>query len=837
MGIPALYSWLLRNCSNLEKGPESTSINVFVDMNGVIHPCCHSDGKTSKKTQEQMFDDVCKELDIIVDLTNPKKLLYLSTDGVAPLAKMQHQRDRRIRKVIETADAMHVESEFRKRKSENREAVPRNMEFSHDYWDSNVITPGTKFMSDLSEHVENFVKRKVLDKDSKWYGLNVIFSDARVPGEGEHKILDFLRVSECEKISDPHVGMHTIVGDDADFVMLGLTSMKKKVRILRQCRDFNFLPNAIAANRTRVTPQITMEAPIKLPTEKYQIIEVDRIRTFLKDTYFKTYKMPGNQFDRCMRDVVGICFLVGNDFLPHLPTIDVSQGSIDTILRKYEESVLRTRTGDTSKDWIVAEEDNTINLKKLQQFLSALSKEVEPICWSPKTRRNQVKKKDNYRRPLRQTKCYEFVNTGKCRDGSRCQRMHGNVVPFIETYERVRAGVLSYALSLSEQYLEDDQSIDRLPAFGNGQFSLSDGTERARIDPRGYYILEGLSPVYSRSAISVCENLDLKFKEELNGDARQLIIYRDDYDAKYQDREWALHNRRMLEYLYKEHLQAELLNTEGRITTEASTAEERAFGKDRSAMSRQLYYKEKMGIDVFTPEGKSFVEEMAKEYVRGMQWNLHYYLDSVPCWKWLYPFHYAPYAYDIKEHISSLDIKQLDKWEDSGPVSPISQLVSVLPEHSLHAIPRVTKETIFKNERLKKIAYPTPQNIILDPNGKRFKWQWVSLTPPFEPDSLQVVVEETRGKWKESERKRDKLGEPLLISSNKEVIKGQGETFSLNGFRGVVTRSEHLGNNTVQMRFQPAAQRRSIQTLSWAQRGALTQSKLAPKLIGLLKRR
>lgn len=59
-------------------------------------------------------------------------------------------------------------------------------------FDPNVITPGTEFMYRLSVAL----KRYVLDRannDALWENLSLIFSDASVPGEGEHKILDFIR--------------------------------------------------------------------------------------------------------------------------------------------------------------------------------------------------------------------------------------------------------------------------------------------------------------------------------------------------------------------------------------------------------------------------------------------------------------------------------------------------------------------------------------------------------------------------------------------------------------------------------------------------------------------
>ena len=47
-------------------------------------------------------------------------------------------------------------------------------------------------MDRLSKAMQYYVQEK-LHNDGIWKGLKVIFSDASVPGEGEHKILDFIR--------------------------------------------------------------------------------------------------------------------------------------------------------------------------------------------------------------------------------------------------------------------------------------------------------------------------------------------------------------------------------------------------------------------------------------------------------------------------------------------------------------------------------------------------------------------------------------------------------------------------------------------------------------------
>jgi hypothetical protein len=63
---------------------------------------------------------------------------------------------------------------------------------SQGLFDSNCITPGTEFMNRLDKHLKFFIRRK-LATDPSWSKLKVLYSGYNVPGEGEHKIMEFIR--------------------------------------------------------------------------------------------------------------------------------------------------------------------------------------------------------------------------------------------------------------------------------------------------------------------------------------------------------------------------------------------------------------------------------------------------------------------------------------------------------------------------------------------------------------------------------------------------------------------------------------------------------------------
>jgi hypothetical protein len=69
-----------------------------------------------------------------------------------------------------------------------------------------VITPGTEFMARAAEALRAHFARKI-SADPNWSQLAVILSDSCVPGEGEHKIMEFIRHQRTQEGYNPNAHM------------------------------------------------------------------------------------------------------------------------------------------------------------------------------------------------------------------------------------------------------------------------------------------------------------------------------------------------------------------------------------------------------------------------------------------------------------------------------------------------------------------------------------------------------------------------------------------------------------------------------------------------------
>ena len=349
MGVTGFFAWILKDYKKYDTGIITYDIDyvvdiLYLDYNCLLHPQCfkeldrHTNWDDQYKLESLMMERIMKYTEYLIKYVKPKKLLYISVDGVAPMAKMNQQRKRRYKSSYDNIIKNNIKKKHGKKIGKT--------------WSNTVITPGTKFMERLHKKLKaysKYIKKK--------YKIEVIYSSYHTPGEGEHKILQDIK--KRSKLNKDNI--YAIYGLDADLIFLALASKKSNIYLVREETHFG-------KNKNNITDGIE---------ESLNYVSIDKFREYLN------YKIR-NMIERNMYeqnnsisktkdftdDFIFICYFLGNDFLPHLPSIDIKTGGLDFVMGCYIDiyKILKTSIIDTEKD------DIFINMPFFGMFLNNISK-------------------------------------------------------------------------------------------------------------------------------------------------------------------------------------------------------------------------------------------------------------------------------------------------------------------------------------------------------------------------------------------------------------------------------------------------------------------------------
>jgi len=366
MGVPGFVAWLYNNhantnfifnklfkTSNIDDSLNDLRINsadyLFIDGNCLIHPVArktymdnqHLIDTNNELLENKIIMNVIAYIELIINQIKPTTLIYLAIDGVAPMAKIKHQRIRRFKSVY---DKQIIENLSKKH---NRPYQPE--------WNTSAITPGTVFMDNLTKYIISWINKTKFDSQ-------IIFSSSYTPGEGEHKILQYIRTNTNTNIN---INSNIIIyGLDADLLFLSLCLNRPNIYLMRETSEMELNKKA-KYNKTNTT---------NINEDLFSYLSIDILSTMIfniTNDYIKN-KLSKKEYQldkqHIINDFVFLCYFCGNDFIPNIPSLNLKphnykiKNGIDTIFETYANCII-DQIEPTIK-YLININSNTLNNSK-----------------------------------------------------------------------------------------------------------------------------------------------------------------------------------------------------------------------------------------------------------------------------------------------------------------------------------------------------------------------------------------------------------------------------------------------------------------------------------------
>lgn len=373
MGVPRFARWIKDRCGDAfaitrtQHNLHKLNIDaIYIDGNSLLHPASQKVTVTGSYTdrgkdytglplppnsvhpnprnildcsaspdliEKAIFEEACEVIKTIVFVAFPRKCVYIVFDGTPPLGKQQQQRQRRWKSAQERS------------KQSNTNDLAR-------YWDSCSISPGTRFMDRLQSYMRWWI-RDLMSNDEYWKTLNVTIDGSDVAGEGEHKIMKYIRNSSP-------ILRQMIYGLDADIFMLSLATDHPNLFLLRE--DMY----------KRGTDPFNCNGPAF--DAYWNVVYIDTISEWLN----LGYPNISRNSSIIINEFVFLTFFVGNDFIPPIPFCQTLKSGL-TFIYDTHRSLVSSQQKNRSKYLITSKK--RISWEALKKFFTMLKEVEAQKCW------------------------------------------------------------------------------------------------------------------------------------------------------------------------------------------------------------------------------------------------------------------------------------------------------------------------------------------------------------------------------------------------------------------------------------------------------------------------
>jgi 5'-3' exonuclease len=402
MGIPSYFSYIVKNHSDIIRKLNKDTLkkiggkidNLYLDSNSIIYDCFYqlvekytnanatnTNPTTSlpKEGIEQvLIKELCVTIETYIKQIRPVNKVIIAFDGVAPVAKLEQQRNRRYKSYF----MRKLEQQYNQTQDK-----PKSNVIS---WSTSNITPGTQFMNTMSDHINMYFNQH----KTKELGLKtIIVSSSKTEGEGEHKIFQYIR-----DYPEYHKKTTTVVyGLDADLIMLTLNHLS----VSNQLYLFRETPHFIRQIDSSLDPNMTymMDIPRLGTIIAEKLSGRNTISNKTKNNKKKqtpNTSLTNQDILHLVNDYILICFLLGNDFMPHFPGLNIRTNGIQHMMEAYTETVGRFNY-HLSKDGV-------IHWKNIRRFIGYLAEREDQYIKKEYNIREKWERNNRNNRNNRNTK-------------------------------------------------------------------------------------------------------------------------------------------------------------------------------------------------------------------------------------------------------------------------------------------------------------------------------------------------------------------------------------------------------------------------------------------------
>ena len=395
MGIPSYFSDIVKRHKNIVKrlGLLPRIHNLYMDTNGLIYDAVRIVGSNRGMSDDEyetvLINMVCEKITEYVKMIRPESKVFIAFDGVAPVAKLNQQRERRYKSWFTTI----VEQTINRKASAaltggTGTGVAKVVQTAlQKAWNTSSITPGTRFMTKLNTRMREYIATQSYTGAGSGTGPEYIYSGSDTAGEGEHKIFEYIRA-----FPGYHKDTTTLIyGLDADLIMLCLNHLHISENIFLY----------------RDTPEFIQSLDNTLSKDDHYFLDIPTFACSLEAIMRETKTMTGGvataaavvvapetritpSVVAAIDDYILMTFMLGNDFMPHFPALNLRTVGMTILLQTYAD-VFR----DSSQYLVKRSKDHVKEIvwKSMRTFIERLAaNEHELLMNEHKTRDKQSRR-------------------------------------------------------------------------------------------------------------------------------------------------------------------------------------------------------------------------------------------------------------------------------------------------------------------------------------------------------------------------------------------------------------------------------------------------------------